>query len=299
LVLAPRRSDADLSRALDRFIESADPVALVSADPVALVRPYLDPHDREVAGFFVAMMAYGRVAQIKAKASRLLEMLGPHPKDEVDRGSLRSVRGFVHRFQGGDDFYRFARAVRSVRNEYGSLALAFAAGTKTEEPDYSRAMGRFIALLTSRVKGELSHGLRFLLPQPDSGGAAKRLCLYLRWMVRPAGAIDLGAWQALATGLSPAKLIIPLDTHIERIGRYLGLTDRKTSGLKTAIEITESLRRLRPDDPLAYDIALCHLGISGRCPKKRDIAACAECPINAVCRLGEEPKRWPYRLRSR
>jgi hypothetical protein len=119
-------------------------------------------------------------------------------------------------------------------------------------------------------------------------------------MIRPRGASDLGSWQALAPGeLDPGKLIIPLDTHIERIGRYIGLTDRKSSGMKTARSITESLRRLRPEDPLAYDLALCHLGIGGSCPRKRDLTKCEGCPIRSLCRLGKTPKGWePNRSRS-
>lgn len=295
LVLGERRSDAELKRTLDRFVARADRPFLAQSDPVDLVRRYRDPHDQEVAGIFVAMLAYGRVASIKAKADALLLLLGPSPADAIDRRrSDRALRGFVHRFQRGDDLPRFARAVAHTRRRHGSLAAAFGSLTRAEEPDYTLAMGRFIELLTSSLRRPWSGGLRFLFPQPASGGAAKRLCLYLRWMIRPEDGIDLGAWQALSPGLEPSKLIIPLDTHIERIGRYLGLTDRKTNDLKTAVEITASLRRLSPNDPLRYDIALCHLGISGRCPRRRDVAACAECPIRAACRLGEEPAAWPY-----
>jgi uncharacterized protein (TIGR02757 family) len=113
-------------------------------------------------------------------------------------------------------------------------------------------------------------------------------------MIRAADGVDLGAFHRFEPSLSAAKLIIPLDTHIERIGRYLGLTDRKTGGLKTAIEITVSLSRLCPEDPLVYDLVLCHLGISGRCPKKRDLELCADCGIRSVCRLGKPPAGWRY-----
>jgi uncharacterized protein (TIGR02757 family) len=146
------------------------------------------------------------------------------------------------------------------------------------------------------VEGALTPGLRFLLPgsSEDGQGAIKRVALYLRWMIRPRDGVDLGAFRAFEPALTPAKLIIPLDTHIERIGRYLGLTDRKTGGLRTATEITAALARLCPEDPLVYDLALCHLGISGRCPKKRDVKICADCQIRSVCRLGETPRGWRY-----
>jgi uncharacterized protein (TIGR02757 family) len=272
---------------------------LAKSDPVDLVRRYDDPHDQEVGGLVVAMLAYGRVASIKEKAARALSALGRHPARAVDLGDIGALEGFVHRFQKGDDLIRFLRAIAAVRREHGSLARAFALGVDPGEAHYGMAMGRFIDRLTVEAGRPLTYGLRFLLPNAGAGGAAKRLCLYLRWMIRPKDEIDLGAWTELAPGLDPAKLIIPLDTHIERIGRYLGLTERKSGDLKTAIDITDALRRLSPADPLVYDIALCHLGISGRCPRKRDVEICAECPIREVCRLGREPKRWPYRVRRR
>jgi uncharacterized protein (TIGR02757 family) len=294
-VLGPRRTDAELKRVLDRFVAGADRAALARADPIDLVRRFQDPHDQEVAGIIVAMLAYGRVHSIKAKAGRALELLGPHPARAIDDARRRRVlSGFVHRFQRGDDLLRFAAAIAAVRRTHGSLALLFANGVDPNDAHYAPAMGRFVERLTLAVDGPLSPGLRFLLPQPSGGGAAKRLCLFLRWMIRKEDGIDLGAWQVLAKDLDPAKLLIPLDTHIERIARYLGLTERRSNDLKTAVSITESLVRLRPDDPLYYDIALCHLGISGRCPRKRDREICAECPIREVCRLGKEPKGWPF-----
>jgi uncharacterized protein (TIGR02757 family) len=291
LVLAPRKSLPELKRALDRFVARADKPALVRGDPVELVRRYRDPEDQEVAGLLVAMMAYGRVASIKAKASRALGLLGEHPARAIaDKKRLRALSGFVHRFQSGDDLPRFLGAIARVRKRHGSLAAAFRACTDGSEPHYIGAMERFTGELSRAIEGALSPGLRFLLPS----GGAKRICLYLRWMIRAPDGVDLGTFRVLAPGTTPAKLVIPLDTHIERIGRYLGLTDRKSGGVRTAIEITSTLAELCPEDPLVYDLALCHLGISGRCPRKRDVTICADCPIRSVCRLGERPPGWRY-----
>jgi uncharacterized protein (TIGR02757 family) len=105
--------------------------------------------------------------------------------------------------------------------------------------------------------------------------------LYLRWMVRPEDGIDCGVW----TKVVPRQLVIPLDTHIARISGYIGLTDMQTPGWRMAVDITRSLRKLHSDDPLRYDFALCHLGIAGDCPRKRNLLKCARCPIVAICRL--------------
>jgi uncharacterized protein (TIGR02757 family) len=118
----------------------------------------------------------------------------------------------------------------------------------------------------------------FFFPSPAAGSACKRLCMYLRWMVRPADGFDLGLWHYV----SPAKLIIPVDAHIRRIGFYLGLTSRKQADWRMAREITASLRRLDPDDPVKYDFPLCHLGISEGCDG-HDRLRCSACPIAEVC----------------
>jgi uncharacterized protein (TIGR02757 family) len=282
LSFGPKRSDATLRRTLDQFLADADRDALVARDPVEAVRRYRDPHDQEVAGFVVAMLAYGRARSIKAATERALARLGKSPAQAIDRGKIGALDPFVYRFQRGDDLVRLLRGVRRIRREHGSLASAFGSVVAREDANYAAAMSRFVELLAAAIPGEMTYGLRFLLPR----GAAKRLCLFLRWMVRDEDGLDLGTWKRLHPALDRRKLIIPLDTHITRIGRYLGLSDRATPGLSMAVEITESLARLRPDDPLAYDMALCHLGISERCPKHRDPVICASCPINAVCRLG-------------
>ena len=242
------------------------------------------------------MLAYGRVASILHKAGAALDALGPHPARAVDRDRLSSLAGFTHRFQSGEDLPRFARAVAALRRQHGSLGAAFAAGMGPRDPHLFVAAARFRDALESALDAPASPGLAFMLPSPDKG-AAKRLCLYLRWMIRPEDGVDLGTWSRFAPHARPAGLIIPLDTHIARLGRYIGLTDRKSPGREMAFEITESLRAIRPDDPLYYDLALCHLGISGACPKARDPDKCAGCPIRAVCRLGPEPPGWRARGR--
>src|SRR5262249_897729 len=132
-------------------------------------------------------------------------------------------------------------------------------------------------------RGELKRrvAVRFLLPTPTDGSACKRTNLFLRWMVRPEDGVDCGVW----TAIRPNQLVIPLHTHIASICTYIGLTARKSLGWQMALDITRQLRRLDPEDPLRYDFALCHLGIAGDCPRKRNLEKCRHCPIQAVCLL--------------
>jgi uncharacterized protein (TIGR02757 family) len=116
------------------------------------------------------------------------------------------------------------------------------------------------------------NGLKQLLPSPRKGSACKRMNLFLRWMVRSED-IDFGIWD----NIPPNKLVIPLDTHIARISKCLGLTRRASADWKMAEEITGALREFDPEDPLKYDFALCHHGISGLCKGERNDNTCLEC----------------------
>jgi uncharacterized protein (TIGR02757 family) len=274
----------ELRSVLDAFLRRTDVATLVENDPVELVRGYDDPDDREVAGLIVAGLAYGRASVVREKAGAVLRRLGRSPARAIGSPQRRArLDGFVYRFQKGDDLPRFAAAIHRVRRAHGSLRAAFAAGVARDAPDYGDAMAAFAGALRAAWGPVASYGLGYLAPTTADGGAAKRLALYLRWMIRPADGMDPGTWAG--PDLPPARLLAPLDTHLARIARYIGLTDRRTPDLIMAREISAALRCLDPEDPLKYEMALCHLGISGACPARRDPVACAACGIRTVCRL--------------
>ena len=131
--------------------------------------------------------------------------------------------------------------------------------------------------------GRLGPGspVRLFFSSPADGSACKRLNLFLRWMVRRSGGLDFGLWS----DVSPRRLVIPLDTHVARIARYVGLTTRTTPDWKMALDVTHSLRRFDPGDPVKYDFAICRLGILDYCPRKRDIVKCEGCSLRPVCTL--------------
>ncbi|MGE3473913.1 MAG: DUF2400 family protein, partial [Vicinamibacterales bacterium] len=139
---------------------------------------------------------------------------------------------------------------------------------------------RAMALDLSAVYGgrRPTPGVAYFFSRPSLGGACKRLNLFLRWVVRR-DAVDLGLW----TAATPAQLVVPLDTHIIRVGRCLGLTRRTSPGWKMAVDITATLKTLHPDDPVRYDFSMCHLGMMGACGFATTRTS-AQCPLNAVCR---------------
>jgi len=241
----------------------------------------------------VSAFAYGNVKSILQTAARALSYLGSRPSQSLagfdPARDGRRLRGFYHRFNTSRDLAVFFWMLRQTLEKHGSLEQAFLNGMSPDDENTGNAIERFCAdmLQTGYEKfyprGELKRrlGVRFLLPSPADGSGCKRTNLFLRWMVRPVDGVDCGVW----TGMRAAQLVIPLDTHIARISSYIGLTEMRSPGWAMALDITRGLRRLDPVDPLRYDFALCHLGIAGNCPRKRDLRKCFACPIKAICRL--------------
>lgn len=256
----------------------------LAADPLAEVLAYADPADREVAAWVAAHLAYGRVAPMRVAIRRALEPLGPHPAAALRTASREAIRQHLAlalgdwrwRFHTGDDLAHWLLAWQGLDAEQGHQGLEGALLPAGEEsPD--QALSRLVQRLRRDLP--MTPGLRFNLPDPLEGAACKRWRMFLRWMVRP-GWPDLGLWRRYPA----SSLAIPLDTHVARVSRYLGLTQRKSADGRTVDEITAALRAIDPEDPLRFDFGLSHLGILGHCPGRRSLPGCAPCPLAAVCR---------------
>ena len=215
--------------------------------------------DREVAGLLCAGLAFGGVESILRSARAALAPLGESPArglDGVRDGELRrALRGFRHRWVDGDDVAALLSAARRLRGEHGSLEEAFRAGDPGGET-VEGGIESMAAALRRADPGFARRGAPAVVPPPARGAAGKRPPRLLRWMARP-GPVDTGAWR----WPDPARLVLPLDTHLSRITRELGLLRRKSDGWRSVLEATAALRRLRPEDPVRYDFALCRLGI--------------------------------------
>jgi uncharacterized protein (TIGR02757 family) len=230
------------------------------------------------------------VASIRASLEKVLGALGPSPARFLDgyQGEPLSLKRFKHRWVTLADLELLLLAVARARREHGSLRNLFAA-CDLGEPDFVPALERFYAELTfySAVpERDATRGLRFLLPNPGQGSACKRAHLFLRWVVRD-GQFDLGLWRGAR--FAPSRLLLPMDTHVHRISTYLGLTQRKTADLAASREATAWLRRLVPEDPVAYDWALSRLGILAECVRERTRRHCERCAVRPVCRVSLLP----------
>jgi uncharacterized protein (TIGR02757 family) len=235
----------------------------VSPDPLQFLYDYPDIRDREITGMAASALAYGAVKQILVSVGRALEPMGKSPYKFLMDKKLPEIKeifaGFKHRFTSGKDFALMLWGIKRMIEKYGSLEAGFLKGFSESDETVLPALSRFI----HRLKGfagientRETQGYKHLLPRPEKGGASKRLNLFLRWMVRR-DAVDPGGWDKV----SPAKLIVPIDVHMHRIGRALGITRRKQANLKTALEITAAFREIAPHDPVKYDFALTRLGI--------------------------------------
>jgi uncharacterized protein (TIGR02757 family) len=260
-------SESHLKERLDALYRHYDH-RFVDPDPLEFPRREQDEADREVVGLLASSLAYGGVGQIKKSIAKVLAVLGPSPSraiaDRDPKDLLLELRGFKHRFNDGRDLACFLLFVRRMREEAGSIEAFFLRGLKEECEDVGPAIASFTERALSLDHGGLygrgalpgDAGVRFFFPSPLQGSACKRLNLYLRWMARKDG-VDLGVWK----GLSPSKLVIPLDAHIYTIARKVRLTRYKSPGWAMALDITRKLRRLDPQDPVKYDFALHRMGL--------------------------------------
>ena len=278
---ATRERLEDLYRTFDHVTSASD--------PVHIVRRYPEPADREVVGFCAAALAFGRVASVLQSIESLLAIVGPHPAAFVRRFDPARHRAriepLVHRWIRGRDLVALLLILQRMLKESGSIERFFLDGDDAAHPDVSEALDSFSrrALETdlSVVYGRRPSrrpGVCYFFPRPSAGSACKRLNLFLRWMVRR-DAIDLGVW----TDVPAARLIVPLDTHVIRLGRCLRLTRYTSPGWKMAAEITAALRAMDPEDPVRYDFSLCHIGMMNACGFNR-AQRDSQCPLRGICR---------------
>jgi len=250
------RTSPRVSRnALEELYATYNRREMAHPDPIEFLYAYEDVRDREIVALVASLLAYGRVAQILKSVERALARM-PAPAAFVEGSSPQTIRetfaGFRHRFTSGEALAELLICAGRAVRRHGSLGACFAAGLSEEHETVLPALDAFVRELRDGA-GERT---AFPLPSPADGSACKRANLMLRWMVRR-DAVDPGGWD----GVPASKLIVPLDTHMLRISRALGLTHRRGADIRTAREVTAAFRRFAPEDPVRYDFALTRLGI--------------------------------------
>lgn len=249
----------ELRDLLERLYDKYDRPEFIAPDPISVPHRFSGREDREVAGFFAATIAWGNRKAIVANALRMMQCLDNAPWDFVRHASaaeLASLDRFVHRTFNGRDLRDFVLALRGLCERYGSLGGFF-------ERRYAE-LGSLPAVLSAfrREFFAAAHDphCEKHLSSIDRGAACKRLCMYLRWMVRrDERGVDFGLW----TSIPMSALYIPLDLHTGEMARALGLLDRRQNDWKAVAALTGRLRDFDADDPVRFDYALFGAGIDG------------------------------------
>ena len=286
----------ELRSSLEALTAGTDRAARLAADPLGFVHRYRHAADQEVAAVFASGLAYGRVASFRPVIGAILDRAdqkgGPRSwLQTLDHEDATALERLNHRWTRGADLARMARVLARVLDAHGSLGAIARAHDDPGSPTLAPVLEGLVQTLRSAAEAEsgrpfaeLPRGFRYLLPAPSGGSACKRGCRFRRWMVRVpdsgAAGVDLGLWD-----LDPARLVMPLDTHVRRLAWFTGLTDRRDASWRTAVQVTHALARLDPDDPLRHDFALAHLGISGACQSRFEPGICGACSLAPICRL--------------
>lgn len=275
---------------LDKFYREYDFQKRLLHDPIEFPHRYKDPRDIEVSGFIASSLAYGRVDLFKPVIEKILSKMGKSPYEFLLAFDLKKHRklfqGISYRFNKNEDILCMIFILHKILEKYSSLEDLFMKFYKPDALNIREALKGAVETMlntdTSIVYGKdiRPAGLLQFFPSPDKGSTCKRSNLFLRWMIRDRD-IDLGIWK----GIPKDKLVVPLDTHIAKISKCLGFTSRNAQDWKTAVDITEALKKFDPEDPLKYDFALCHHGISGVCKGRRENKACKGCMFKGLPKL--------------
>ena len=287
--MGAHRPTAELPRHLEELYRRFPFDRSFGDDPISAVRPLArDPRRAEIAGVFASTLAIGNTTAIRTAIARLAEVTDGDVARLVDpawaRARAARLRDFRHRWIRGDQLDHLAAVLADYYRREPSLERAFLQGL--ERGGFAHGLDALARVLRGPPLGPGSRrrprGYAALFPSPlePAHSPAKRLTLFVRWMVRSRYP-DLGVWSAVPTG----ELKVPLDQHVHWIAYHLGLTKRRSRSWGAVEDVSEALRRIDPLDPVRYDFVLCHTGISGDCPKERDLAVCGPCSVRPDCRL--------------
>ncbi len=247
---------AELKEFLDAKVEYYNHPRFLETDPLQIPHRFSRKEDIEISAFLTATIAWGNRKSIINNATTMMELLDNVPADFVkdhQEGDLEKLSGFVHRTFNGIDFIYFIKGLQNIYRQYGGLESIFAKNAKPE------SMQSAITAL-KQVFFELPHLNRTTkhISDPGKGSAAKRINMFLRWMVRSNGTgVDFGLWKTI----NPSQLSCPLDVHSGNVARRLNLLTRKQNDAKAVSELDKNLRKLDPLDPVKYDFALFGLGV--------------------------------------
>ncbi|MGQ9618927.1 MAG: TIGR02757 family protein [Candidatus Aminicenantia bacterium] len=242
---------------LKEIFEKYNRKVFIEKDPVKYVHAFSKEEDKEIIGLISSAISLGKIELIFRAMDKIISIVGESPYESIKNGKNFKLlfKDFKYRFFSSEDMGNFFESLESALKKHGRLKNIFLKNWQKTK-NLKTALHDFVS--------EINFSNSPLLPDPYKGSSCKRLNMFLRWMVRKDD-VDIGLWQEIPT----SSLIIPLDTHVSKISRVLGFTNRKSDDWKTAEEITNALKEFEPSDPLKYDFALCRAGVERYLPFKR------------------------------
>ena len=246
----------ELHEFLEQKVVQYNTIQFIESDPIQIPHLFTVKEDIEIAGFLTATISWGNRKMILQNAHKMMQLLGNSPFDYVmshSESDLQRLEQFVHRTFNGTDFSTFIRGLKHIYQNHSGLEAVFA--THQEDDNLQKSIHTLKHLFF-----EIEHQNRTQkhISDPLNNSAAKRINMYLRWMVRQdQTGVDLGIWQSI----SPSQLSCPLDVHSGNVARKLGLLSRPQNDAKALAELDLNLRKLDPIDPVKYDFALFGLGV--------------------------------------
>jgi uncharacterized protein (TIGR02757 family) len=257
------QDEAWLRVMLDEALAKYNTPDFLAEDPISVPHRFSRKEDIEISGLLTAIIAWGNRKTILSSANKMMSLMQESPYEFVmghSASDLKALKTYVHRTFNGADLVFFVKTLRAIYAQVGGLEVLF---TRQVQPSNETISAGIIGLYRTffPVDSGYPSRARRHLPDIERGSAAKRLNMYLRWMVRVDRAgVDFGLWR----GIKPAQLVCPLDVHSGTVARSLGLLHRKQNDWKAALELTERLKQFDPIDPIKYDIALFSIGANAR-----------------------------------
>lgn len=257
-VIGPKKLP-ELRPFLDDLVMQVEQPEYIDSDPVSFLHAYSDKNDREIAGFFAALMAWGRRDIVMAKVEDLMRRMNHQPYAFIksyNAGSSKSLEGFVHRTWNASDIDIICQILQRIYHDFGTFEAFWAEVYRDGLEQGVSVMERFHPMFFAMID-EAPARTRRHIGDAGKGSSCKRLWLYLRWCLRKDSIVDVGIMDFMPV----SELMIPLDVHVARYARMLGLLTRPSNDWKAVVELTDRLRSLDPLDPAKYDYALFGLGV--------------------------------------
>lgn len=250
---------SDLKIFLDKKVDEYNQPFFITSDPISIPHSFTKKQDIEIAGLFSAVFAWGNRTTIINKSKELMQLMHNAPHDfclHHTTRDLKKIVSFKHRTFNATDLLYFISFFKYHYQQNDSLETAFIRGFSKKDKNIELSLNNFYQYFFSLPDVPIRTMKH--IASPNKNSSCKRLCMYLRWMVRNDNkGVDFGIWK----NIKPSQLVIPIDVHVARVARKINLLGSEQTNWKTAVELTEKMKELDKNDPVKYDFALFSLGV--------------------------------------